>query len=158
MKVFEGQGPILQQVQKKGHRKEAGESDFQRLMDQTRFQADKGGDGRVQRPLEPALDGIQILRGAEKVEAPEATFEKEKVMGALQETLDLVDFYADKLADSSLPITGINPLVDHLEERMETLRGMESTPGLPEKLRPLISDVVITIGTEIEKFRRGDYR
>ena len=76
----------------------------------------------------------------------------------LLETLDLVDFYSSKLADSSISSSGLTPLINHLEDRMEGLKGMESAPETSEKLRSVISDMVITIGAEVAKFKRGDYQ
>ena len=80
-----------------------------------------------------------------------------QVIGALGETLDLVDFYASKLGDSSLPASGLTPLIDHLEDRLKMLEDMESAAEIPEKMSSVLSDLKITIGTEIAKFRRGDY-
>jgi hypothetical protein len=37
------------------------------------------------------------------------------------------------------------------------LRRMEVDPGLPEKLKPIVSDLGLTIGKEVAKFKRGDY-
>ena len=83
--------------------------------------------------------------------------ERERVIGLLEETLDLVDFYAGKLGDPASPVRGLGPLVEHLEERLEGLKGIQSTPGVPEGLQPILSDLALTLGTEIAKFKRGDY-
>lgn len=157
MKVYEGQGSVLQPTHKNMNKKGPKESDFQKIMDQTRLQPEKKGDLALYGDLGPVADGIHIHHGAEKINEPLKTVEKEQVMEEIRQGLDIIDFYAAKLADSSLSISGITPLIGHLEDKMETLRSMASAPGMPEKLRPIISDMVITIGTEIAKFRRGDY-
>ncbi len=126
-------------------------------MEQTVSQTDKKGDIAVHGSIEPAAGGVHILHGAEKSPEPLGMIERKQVIEELRQTLDLVDFYAAKLADSSLPARGMSPLISHLEDRLDALQGMESSPNLPEKLRPILSDVVITIGTEIARFRRGDY-
>lgn len=157
MKVYEGQGSVLQPAHKNMNKKGPKESDFQQIMDQTRLQPEKKGDLALYGNLEPVADGIHIHHGAEKINEPLKMVGREQVMEEIKQALDIIDFYAAKLADSSLSISGITPLIGHLEDKMETLRSMASTPGMPEKLRPIISDMVITIGTEIAKFRRGDY-
>ena len=157
MKIYEGQGSILQEIHKNMDKKGPKETDFKKIMDQTMLPAGKKGDIDPHRNLEPALDGIRINHGAEEIREPFKMVEKQQVIGEIQQTLDIIDFYAAKLADSSLSISGITPLIGHLEDKMETLRSMESAAGMPEKLRPIISDMVITIGTEIAKFKRGDY-
>ena len=40
---------------------------------------------------------------------------------------------------------------------LQVLSNMEGVEGISDKLRPVISDLKLTIGTEIEKYRRGDY-
>ena len=102
--------------------------------------------------------GVGILTGIDNVGGQFDIPDKRKMIDALQETLDLVDFYAGKLGDSSKDVTGLEPLIGHLEDRLETLRQMGSAPGIPEKLSPVISDMTITIGAEIERFKRGDYQ
>lgn len=157
MKVYEDQGLILHQDPKKGPRSGGGVSDFQKLMDQKSLQTHGNGDTPPGLPPEPGFQGIQILRGIQKTGQSSAIPGKEKVIGALQEALDLVDFYAGKLGDSTFSVNKMVPLVESLEERMETLRGMESMEGLPQGLQSVVSDLVVTLGTEIAKFKRGDY-
>ena len=157
MKIHKGQGPILHETNKNMHKVVAKEGDFKKIMDQVGFSSGKREEITGGENLGTVVGGIQILRGTEQIKEPLNMAEKKQVIERLQETLDLVDFYAAKLADSSLSVKGITPLISHLEERLEGLQNMESVPGMPEKLRPIISDMAITIGAEIAKFKRGDY-
>ena len=157
MKIYEGQGPILHQVSKKTKEKGSHESDFKKIIDQINSPSETKEKIDNLEKSGPVMGGIHILNGVEHAKEPLGVTEKRKVIGELKETLDLVDFYAAKLADSNLSLNGITPLVNHLEYRLETLRNMESAPGMPERLRPVISDMATTIGTEISRFKRGDY-
>lgn len=158
MKVYEEQGPILQQTTKGLRKKDVQGSDFHKIMDDKIALNEREKGVTVQGNLEPVINGVQILRGAGKVtSAPLEAIERGRILDEIRNTLDLVDFYAHKLTDASVTAEGMNPLVDHLEERLEGLRRMETSKGLPDQLRPVISDVVLTMGTEIAKFRRGDY-
>lgn len=157
MKVYEGQGPILQQAGKQTKKNRSNENDFRRIMDQINSPIDRKDVIVDRKGVRPVIDGIDIVRGIEKAQAAFDVTDKEQVVGALKETLDLVDFYSSKLADSSLNARGLTPLINHLEERLAALQSMESYPDMPDKMKPVISDLEITIGTEIERFKRGDY-
>lgn len=156
MKVYEGQIPVLPGSPKDAQKKAAGESDFQKIMDQARVEFHKKEQSPAKGVTGP-VESIQLTSGPDHVVNPGGISERKELIRELQTTLDLVDFYAVKLADSKLATSAISPLVSHLEDRLEVMRNMESNPGLPDKLRPVIADMVITIGTEIAKFRRGDY-
>jgi len=158
MKISEGKGPsALPTPQKNINKPGPREGSFQKIMDQMNLQTETKEDFGTAREVGPIPDGIQFLRDKGKVDERSNVPEKEQILRELQQTMDLVDFYAGKLSDTSLPLKGLDPLMSHLEDRLETLRSMEKGTGLPERLRPIISDMLITIGTEIAKFRRGDY-
>ena len=157
MKINESQSTVLQHARGNAAQKGAEGNEFQKVMEQVI----SGADQKVEAPragnLGPAADGIQIHYGASGVGDVTAAVQSKQVVEELQQTLDLIDLYAGRLADSSQSISRISPLISHLEERMDNLRHMESDPGFPGKLKPIVTDVVMTIGTEIAKFKRGDY-
>lgn len=158
MKVYEGQGPILPKTSKPVKKNLHQGNEFNKIMEQM---------GAVNGMKEPAttasenarlvINGVNIVSAADRVQETGDINDKKMVMETLKETLDLVDFYASKLADSTMSASGLTPLIDHLEERLEILQDMESSTGMPEKMKPVISDLKITIGAEIAKFKRGDY-
>lgn len=155
MKVYENHGPVLPTSPKNTHKNGAKDDDFQKIMDQVQAGAMKSEEAANPGPVAPQLLEVRILQGAQQSgSSPQV---KEMVLNELRNTLDLVDFYAEKLGNTSLPVTGLTPLIEHLDERLKNLQNMESIKGLPDKLRPIVNDVVVTLGTEIAKFRRGDY-
>jgi hypothetical protein len=156
MKVYENHGPILPTSPKSVNKNGAKDEEFQKIMDQAQAAGVmKDEDASVAAPIAPQPQGVQILQGAEK--SVQTLKAKEMVLNELRTTLDLVDFYAEKLGNTSLPITGLAPLIEHLDERLQNLQGMQADPELPQKLKPIVNDVVVTLGTEIAKFKRGDY-
>ena len=157
MKVHEGQGFIIQQANKTSKGKSVEESDFQKIMDEMNSNIEKKVIAPGQNNLPPLDNGIQIVHGIEKTDKALGLFGKEKIVSDLQSTLDMVDFYSERLADSSMPVSDLDSLVSHLEDRIETLRNLESSTDIPDRIRPIISDMVITIAAEIAKFKRGDY-
>ena len=130
---------------------------FQSIMEQV-----SGGEGNKGTPVggpETVFPGqeVQIIPGVGKVESTQESAQKTQILGAIEETLDTVDAYAAALRNGSLSTSDIEPLVEHLETRLEGLRQVEADPELPEGLRTVVSDLALTIGTEVAKFGRGDY-
>ncbi|MBW1800058.1 MAG: hypothetical protein JRJ85_04940 [Deltaproteobacteria bacterium] len=157
MKVHENQGPVLEQAQQKLKRKDHPETDFRKIMDQTLQEKPVKDHMIVPGNLPMISGGVAMIRGPESHDSPLNTSETKKLVSTIRDTLDMIDFYAAKLSDASVPSRDMTPLINYLEDRMDSLQGMESVPSMPDKLRSIVSDVVITVGTEIAKFRRGDY-
>ena len=159
MKVNETQHGTTQvpSVQKSESQKD-GSQTFQSIMEQVTRQ---GGTAQsaVQGagPL-PVMDGVQILPGAGQVEATSsASAAKEQFLQQIRDTLDVIDRYAADLGDPSMSTTDMQPLVDHLKGSLGDLQRTASDPEMPEALRSVVSDLTLTIGTEVAKFGRGDY-
>jgi len=156
MKVYESQNGVLQEIRRK--RPNTPESGgFQRVMDQVKAQTDALESQQARAQTETVPNGIRILAESQKVEGSPGVLETKEVVEGLEQTLDLLDFYALKLSDPSFSIKDMSPIITHLEERLEGMRNMQSTSPLPDGLSSVFSDTMITIGTEIAKFRRGDY-
>lgn len=156
MKVHESQGLILNQIPKKKSATEEGEKPFCQIMDEVTPEKllEESGSNRVLSEFVP--EGVQIISPTEKVQFSQIS-EKDSLLNELEQTLNLVDFFASKLAGKSFPLSEMESLLNHLEERMKGLRDFESQPGIPDKLRSVLSETVMTIATETAKFRRGDY-
>lgn len=157
MKVYESGNAMLQGTQKRRAGKEPEPGEFQKVMDQVNLQSEKRGSVTAQAPLGVTPGGVHILEGAERLREPFGVVETKQFVEGLEQTLDIMDFYAARLSDASFPIREMTPIIGHLEERLEGMQSLESTSGLPDHLRSILSDAIITIGTEIAKFRRGDY-
>lgn len=157
MKIYEGQGSLLSGVEKAKKKSGHQGGDFQNIMDQIRSPLEKEGTMVKDLNRPPLLNNIQILHGLDRIEASSNKNNKQDMINILKETMDLVDFYAEKLVDPSMPSSGLTVLVDHLEGRLERINSIVLDREIPEKLRTIISDMQITIGSEITKFKRGDY-
>ena len=154
MKIDESQRILLEQQGKINKNKNADAGDFQQIMDQLTSST------ITKKTLPANINPVQIINGPAETLPINNLIEpvkKDLLLDSLKETLDLIDFYAGKLADKSFPAENLSSLVEQLDERLVSIKDMSSMEGIPEKLKPVISDVAITIGTEIERFRRGDY-
>ena len=157
MKVEETSGLILNPTRQKKTSRQGEDLDFRQVMDEVTMEkgAEGGGRNRFQAGIIP--EGVQIIEQSDPARPSEAGSDKEQVLKELDDTLDLVDFYAAKLSDRSFPIRDMEGMVSHLEERVEGLRKLESSSEVPDRLKSVLSDTLVTIATETAKFRRGDY-
>lgn len=154
MKIHESQRVLLEQQGKVNKNKNTDTGSFQQVMDQVTSRTE------INKNLPVNINPVQIINGPSGVLPINGSIkpvEKDLLLDSLKETLDLIDFYAGKLADDSFPAENLSSLVDQLDERLASIKDMSSMDGVPEKLKPVISDVAVTIGAEIERFRRGDY-
>jgi len=152
MKIYERQGVELHQTDKSDKKNISEKNTFQAIMDQiTSSSVDKENNvsNKIQMPF---VNGTGIIFKEEP-----ANYNKEDVLNSLKDTLDLVDYYAGKLADPSLSSDSLSPLVEQLENRLDTLKEMGSSTDMNDRLKTIISDVATTMGVEIERFKRGDY-
>ena len=154
MKINESQRLLIEQQGKvnKSRNKDAGS--FQQIMDQVTSRT------AINNTLPLSMNPVQIIDGpaaVAHVNGPSETSGKDMLLGSLKDTLDLIDFYAGKLGDSSFPTENLSSLVDKLDDRLTAIKSMSSAEDMPEKLKPVVSDIAVTLGTEIERFRRGDY-
>lgn len=154
MKINESQRMLLEQQGKINKNKNTDADSFQKIMNQMTSSAG------TNKTLPVNINPVQIIdgtAGALPINGSIGPAEKDLLLNSLKETLDLIDFYAGKLGDMSFPADNLSSLVDQLDNRLASIKDMSSMEGVPEQLKPVISDVAVTIGTEIERFRRGDY-
>ncbi|MDD5204148.1 MAG: hypothetical protein PHS17_01935 [Desulfobacterales bacterium] len=157
MKVLENSGVMLDQIRRQNTVKDQGENTFHQIMEDVELEKGFQEMGRSPAASGMIPEGVQILNRTGSGQNSEIAFGKAEIMRDLEQTLDLVDFYAGRLADPSFQTSEMEPLVDHLEERMAGFQMLQTEAELPEKLKNIISDTVLTLGRETAKFRRGDY-
>ena len=158
MKITEHQAGITPQGgPRKAHEEVGQRSDFQQVMKEVKGQTEAAGVSVPQVRSSASPEALNVIQGVRILQTGKEGRLKADVLDELQTSLDLVDFYASKLADKSMPASRMDPLVGHLEDRLTKLKDLEATPELPEKLKSILSDLTLTIGKEVAKFRRGDY-
>jgi hypothetical protein len=157
MKIHEGHGPKMENTgmvkSKNGH---AG-SDFKKIMDQVASgQEVKQSDSQNLNAV-PNVDSIIGINRIHPVNTVPVSHEKRLLLDSLRDTLDLIDFYADKLGNGNIPAEDLTPLIERLDDRLESLKIISEGDNVPDEMKPVISEMRISIGTEIERFKRGDY-
>lgn len=158
MKIFETNGSIIEQIQKATPAKGDTGNDFKNVMDQMMQDEDKAAPPGMPKGIPEIIpDGIKFVENAGGVHGQADITGKDRIVKELEEALNVIDVYVSKLDDSSIDASGLSPLVDHLEGRLDSLKFIESSGEVPEQLKSIVSELTLTLSTEIAKFRRGDY-
>ncbi len=155
MRIDESQRALLEQQGKINKTKNTEKVSFQQIMDQLALRPEAG------KALPVNINPVQIIDGPTGIiplnGSKPGSVEKNILLDSLKDTMDLIDFYAGRLSDVTIPAENLSSLVDQLDEKLTAIKGLSSIEGIPEKLKPIISDIAVTMSTEIERFRRGDY-
>jgi hypothetical protein len=155
MKIYEGQRILIEQKNDLNRKKNKGAESFRQVMEKVSSKSENSVN------IPESINPVQIIDGVTgslplDSKAP-VSGEKGILLDSLRDTLDLIDYYAGKLADKSFPVDNLSSLVGELQERLETMKGISSDDKIPDTLKPILADMTITLSTEIEKFKRGDY-
>lgn len=157
MKITESHGAFAPVDPSKPHKGKKVNGEFQKVMDQA-VQELKSSQSPPQGPvtgLEPK--GLGKTDPVAQPSVAEAFLHRDRILSEIHQTLDLVDFYIQKLGDASIPAGDLHSLMEHMERKMQTLKNFGEQTQIPGNLQSILSDLFITLGTEAAKFRRGDY-
>ena len=75
----------------------------------------------------------------------------------LEGLLDSLDRYSQAMADESMTLKDIEPLVTELEQGTQSLNALKDQLPQDHAIRPVIEDAAVLASVETIKFRRGDY-
>jgi hypothetical protein len=157
MKIYEGQGLKFNQLDTQNKKNAVEKNDFQSILDKINSTTSNKVAAVSSNAQTPVINSIGMLINTTPAYSSSAAGAKEQVLTGLKDTLNLVDQYAQKLADTTLPSKNLSPLVEQLEQNMDALKDMSTAAGVDDKLKSIITDVTGTISVEIAKFKRGDY-
>ena len=150
MKIIGTQGPKLTEVAKQGKRADGMNGDFKKVMKEVMNKVQSNAPSTSNMVTTGLVQDPGMLKPIDPVPG-------EAVVGQVEVMLDKVDFYAEKLADPSIPITDLSPLMDDMQSGAMALENMITNGKVPPALNNIVSDLIATITSEVEKFRRGDY-
>lgn len=157
MKITESHGTFAPVDPSKPYQGNEVNGEFQKVMDQA-VQELKSKQPPPQRPvIGLESKGLGKTNPVGQPSVAEAFSHRDTILSEIHQTLDLVDFYIQKLGDASIPVRDLHSLMDHMERKMQTLKNFGEQTKIPDNLQSILSDLFITLGTEAAKFRRGDY-
>jgi hypothetical protein len=161
MKITDNMGNLFAQGSKNPSQKSRTEQSFSEVLVQIAQGPVEESSGLKAGTSIPPLGALDPITLSEPVR-PLSQSEGETPLAAgliheLETILDAFDGYRKKLGDVSIPMDDLADIIGHLEDRIDRLQVLNSAATTPEGLKEVTSGLMITIATEIEKFRRGDY-
>ena len=106
-------------------------------------------------PAPSATTFINPLSGAQ----PASLFPSEPqfVANGIENLINLLDRYRQKLADPRVSLKQIDPVVRDMSRQMEKMApALDSLPA-DEGLKKILNQTLVTVSLELSKFYRGDY-
>ena len=76
---------------------------------------------------------------------------------SIEDMIDLLDRYREKLADPRTTLKQIDPVIRKMTQEMENLAPVLDSLPAGEGLRKILNQTLVTASLEISKFYRGDY-
>jgi len=161
MKITDNFGELFAQSSKRSSQKVKPEQSFSEVLDQVAQGPVEGSGGLKAGTSIPPLGALDAVTLTEPV-GPLSQSEADTLLGAglideLETILYAFDHYRMKLGDESVSVDDLADIIGHLEVRIDRLQVLNSAATTPEGLKEVTSGLMITMATEIEKFKRGDY-
>jgi hypothetical protein len=161
MKITDNMGNLFTQGSKNRSQKANPEQSFSEVLVQVAQGPVEGSSGVKPGTSIPPLGALDPVTLSEPVRPlSQSEGETPLVAGLIDEletTLHAFDHYRIKLGDESVPVDDLADIIGHFEDRIDRLQALNSAATTPEGLKEVTSGLMITIATEIEKFKRGDY-
>jgi hypothetical protein len=157
MKISDTQASMLSEMSTQKSGKSKADGSFQKVMNEVMEQQDEKAarpDSANSPEFPQDISPTQMIRD---IGGQNDSLSGTQVMKELENILDLAGFYSRKLGDPAIKTASLEPLITHLEGKMEGLRSLKENGSMDDKLKSIVSDLDLTLGTEVARFRRGDY-
>ncbi len=79
------------------------------------------------------------------------------VANSIEDMINLLDRYREKLADPRTTLKQIDPVIGEMTREMECLAPVLDSLPAGEGLKNILNQTLVTVSLEISKFYRGDY-
>jgi hypothetical protein len=104
----------------------------------------------------PFLNPIAPIHNL-SISQPISPPDKEIAIKRVENLLDLLDDYRQKLADPQVTLKEMDALVGRISGEKENLTATLSSMEEGEQLQDILNQTLVTASLEMMKFRRGDY-
>jgi len=161
MKITDNIGELFAHSSKRPSQTAKPQQSFSEVLDQIAQGPVEGSSGLNAGTSIPPLGALDAVTLSEPV-SPLSQSEGDTPLAAglideLETILHAFDHYRIKLGDESVPVDDLADIIGHFEDRINRLQSLSSAATTPEGLKEVTSGLMITMATEIEKYRRGDY-
>ena len=89
--------------------------------------------------------------------APPSPSDHQFTANDIEDMINLLDQYRDKLGDPRITMKQIDPVIMEMSREMENLAPVLDSLPAEDGLRNILNQTMVTISLEISKFYRGDY-
>lgn len=89
--------------------------------------------------------------------APPSPSDHQLTADNIEDMINLLDQYRDKLADPRITLKQIDPVIMEMSREMENLAPVLDSLPAEDGLRNILNQTMVAISLEISKFYRGDY-
>jgi len=79
------------------------------------------------------------------------------VANSIEDMINLLDRYREKLADPRITLKQIDPVIREMTQEMENLAPVLDSLPADEGLKNILNQTLVSVSLEISKFYRGDY-
>jgi len=132
---------------------------------QSRPPATQGDFGDVLKETMKTLGGtqtaVQASMGVEPVFPLQlqrlSTIDKHTIVEGIENVLDLLDDYQRKLADQTVTLKDIHPLISAIEHENQNLKPLLNKLREGDELKQILNQTLVTTSLEVIKFNKGDY-
>ena len=83
--------------------------------------------------------------------------DKQFTIERIENLIDLLDQYRQKLSDPQITLRKIAPLIKEVDQAKESLNPYLDSLQDGEELKEILNQTLVTASLEIAKYRRGDY-
>ncbi len=79
------------------------------------------------------------------------------IANSIEDLINLLDRYREKLADPRITLKQIDPVIGDMVREMEKLAPALDSLSADEGLKNVLNQTLVTVSLELSKFYRGDY-
>ena len=98
---------------------------------------------------------INSLSGVQQI--PSSTPDRQFTVERIENLIDLLDQYRQKLADPLVTLKKIDSIVKEVAQEKENLAPVLDSLQDGEELKKILNQTLVTASLEVTKFYRGDY-
>jgi exonuclease VII small subunit len=82
---------------------------------------------------------------------------QQATLDRLENLINLLDQYREKLSDPRITLKTIDPLIKEIDQQKENLAPVLDSLPDGEKLKDIVNKTLVTASLEVTKFYRGDF-
>ena len=123
--------------------------EFGSILKETVENTQKTGVALQQTTVTNSMLGVQPI--------PSSILDKQFTVERIEKFINLLDQYRQQLADPSITLKKIDPIIKEVAQEKESLTPVLDSLLDGEELKKILNQTLVTASLEVTKFYRGDY-